>query len=844
MKKVVSIVLAVLMMLPIAAMLIPTASAATTVDTSTTGAGKVYYEENFDDPALAGLVDKDLAAALGWAAPGSQATMWMENGKVRVFTQYTPSGVYPATENKWGSGYNTGVLVSDYELLRNTTVLEYKFTYNRRAAGEENNVTVTTKDGKSKTVKADGQGTYQCVEFFYTNGTNVSKNNAAAKAAGTDDAFVRINQGGDGWANTIKGVDGAGADKNAVYWKSTTFERVHALPAGDTCVLEMVNDPVHTNTEAQRTSTIMNREYSVKVIIEPWAHRLYCFVDGQLFITMNVPTNTSNYGLNDWGRLVTDSVGLLFKPGVDATIDDIKLYDYVPNLTISEVMVNGAKANGTGKYQWIEITNPSDNAVNVYDYAIHLETMANNANNAQNAATANHVIGDEKDMGAGDWYVDASSTLGYFTPGAKTLGSEVFDSPAYADGVLQPGESAIVLFPQTAMAGGTSVTDEAFNAYLEGLGMPKGTKTFVVDNESNYNFSIGTLTNESATLQIVKATNTATDGYAPVADCKGQPIDYSPAFAECTVWVTSKGSGSGTAFWGLSVKNYQNVPQDALGSSAIFGTNTDKSYEIDYSGWVNAYAQQEKYFEHTNLKWGFSLYQPNDTRKNAAGEDVYATPGFVPVECRRVQTATVTAVDGTVSHPILNPHYDNTISVATPKKTGYAVQVWVDGELAIEDATGAVTDITFTADEVKANTRHTVEVKYFREGPMWIGYQKSAVDEDGFYTLRLLAAVNDPDSFDTFGFQISAEWDGGIESKSVDFEAGYVYKSVTAYTDGDATEVTAESYGFDYLYAVHIKNISVDDAEDLKFIATVTYTLNGVPKADVNSYELSPNEVQ
>ncbi|MBR2353650.1 MAG: hypothetical protein IKA76_04015 [Clostridia bacterium] len=817
MKKVISIVLALLMMIPMAAMLVPTASAATTVDHAPgSTSGKVYYEENFDDPALKDLVDKDLAAALGWNEPSSTATLWIEDGKVRVFTQYTPSGVYPATENKWAGGYSTGVLVTDPQLVRNTTVLEYKFQYNRHAAGEENNVKVTTKDGNSKTVKADGQGTYQCVEFYYT-----TTQAGAAKNAGSDNSFVRINQGGDGWANTMKGVDGASADKNAVYWKTTTFQKVNSIAAGDTVKLEMQNNPVvTTESDAALTSTIMNREYSVKVVVEPWAHRLYAFVDGQLFITKSTDVNGANYGLNDWGRLISESVGLLFKPGVDATVDDIKLYDYVPNLTISEVMVNGAKANGTGKYQWIEITNPSDAAVNVYDYAIHLETMANVYNK-----DTSYLIGCETDQGTGAWYVDAASTLGYFTPGAKTLGSEVFDSPSYENGVLQPGESAIVLFPQTAMAGGTSVTDEAFNAYLENLGMPAGTKTFVVDNESNYNFSIGTLTNESATIQIVKATNTATDGYAPVADCKGQPAEFSPAFAECTTWVTSKGSGSGTAFWGLTVKNYQNVPQEALGSTTNFGNNSDKSYEIKYNGWVNSYAVQVVDFDHTNLKWGFSLYQPDDVRKNAKGEDVYATPGFVPAELRRVQIATVKGVDGTVTEKLVNPNYANAVEIDTPQSLGYDVQVWVNGEMKVANAKTEKTTLNLTAAEVTNANALTIEVKYYREGSMFVGYQKSEV-VDGKYTLRLLAVANNPDAYDALGFDIYMAWGEGEKSKI--YDVGYVYESVTVTEGGETTTVTPKDlgYNFEYFYAVHINNIP-EELTDLEVYAKAIYTIDG-----------------
>ena len=815
MKKVISIVLALLMMVPVAAMLVPTASAATTANTAHAGTtGKVYYEQDFNNPAWAELSDVALADAIGWAKPSEEATMWIENGKLRVVTQYYPdsnaNADYTAIASKWGGGYSSGILFQDEEVLRNTMVAEFKLTYNRRARGPENDIVVN----ENKTVNAYGQGGDQAAYFIY----------AGNKAIGSvDNSIGRIYMSGNGWTKGLKAPDSA--SNNTLAWKTTTFEQVYGIAEGDTCQLEYTDSPTGTGV----TSKIMNREYSIKVIMEPWAHRFYLFVDGELYSTMNVPTNTNMYSINDWGRMMSDAVQFYAKPGVDVTVDDIKFSEYVPNLTISEVMANGSKANATGKYQWIEITNPSDAPVNVYDYAIHL-------NNMPVTDKRQYLIGDDQDNGVNAWNVGAGSTLGYFTPGEKTLGDEVFNSPAYEDGVLQPGESAIVLFPQTAMAGGTSVTDTAFKAYLQGLGMPEGTMVLVADNESDYNFTIGLLANESAVVQIVKATNTATDGgYAPVADCKGKYAEYSPAYAECTAIVSGKGSNSGTAWYGLQMKtsgSYKsNWPVNAhdVGTASTnphYAINTDKSYEINYSGWINGYAVQNVDFDHTNIKWGFPKYGPNETRKNAVGEDVYATPGYVPVECRRVQHATVVAADGTSSKLILNPGYTATVSVATPKKTGYAAQVWVDGVMVVAEAAGTVTDVTIAATNAE---RHTVEVKYHRDGSYFIGFQKSEVAEDGTYTLRLLAAINDPDAYESFGFNILMTWDGGWESKEVSTEAGYVYEAVTAYTDGDATVVTAADYGFEYLYALHIKNVP-SDIEDLEIYASATYTVNGETK--------------
>lgn len=773
--------------------------------------GKIYYEQDFNDEKLKDLEDKDLAEALGWMAPDSRATMWMEDGKVRIFTQYTPSGVYPATANQWSGGYSAGVLAHDDNILRNTTVVEYKFTYNRRAAGAENNKTVYV-DGKPKTVIADGQGTFQTAEFFFHDDTVGS----AAKNAGYDNTIVRINQRGDGWLNTMKGVDSA--TDNKVWDKKTTFTKVVDMPAGETYELEMHNCPVISDEPNEsRISNIMNREYSVKVIIEPWSHRLYAFVDGQLFITMNVPENTANYVINDWGRLITDQIGFYVKPGVDVTVDDIKIYEYVPNLTISEIMVNGTKAGANGKYQWIEITNPSAAPVNVYDYAIHLD-------NTPESYELKYVIGDELEQGGQAWFKDDASTLGYFSPGAKTLSNgQVFNSPAYEGGVLQPGESAIVLFPQTAIDGGKDVTDEVFNAYLKGIGMPDGTKTFVADNNSNYAFCLGTEANESTLVQIVKATNTATDGgYKPVANCKNQPVKYAPAFAECTAWVTAKGNTAGTKFWGLTVTN--SYPATGLGGNMAL--NTDSSFEISYSGWVNTYAQQAVDFDHTNLKWGFTKVNAGVARKGIAGNDVYTTPGYLPAEARRVATVNVNTED---EARVVNTHTGFTIS--TPEKKGYETQIWVNGVLLKGVEIGKVTTTLSVAHSAD------IEVKYYRDEtvPYFCGYQLSEVDEEnGTYDIRLLAAINDVEALNEKGINLGFDvLVLGDADKMIAYEVGYVYEKVSVYENGDATLKTAAELGYDfeYMFALHIKNVPVDGSYE--------FLVKAISDFDVENYEFN-----
>ncbi len=794
MKKVLSVVLALVMVLATMTMLVPTASAAVSVTDGgmTTGAGgKVYYEQNFNN-LDATLVDKDLADAIGWARPGDGATMYLENGALRVVSQYTPDGVYPASANSWAGGYTTNVL-TEADLTKNAIVLEYKFTYNRRAADPANDLTVTAKDGTSKTVKADGQGTYQFAAFTYSGG---------------DRYIPRINMGGNLIQNPLKAPI-ASAQSDA--WRNGAFT-VYNTPTGGTSYtnIELNNNPSDSNAGTY-SSTIMDKQYSVKVVVDPVAKFYYAYVDGVLCATMTMGWEDDFQVAKDKAgieNLVTDTLKLVVKCGIDVTLDDIKISEYVPAMTISEVMVNGANVNGTGKYQWVELTNPSDVAVNVYDYALHLFNMPT----YNDATTRTQLIGAEEgaEAGTSDYYTGAGSTLGYFTPGAKTLANgDVFDSPAYADGVLQPGESAIVLFPQTAIAGETSVTDEAFNAYLTGLGMPAGTKTFVCDNKSDYNFSLaGNKIDQVCTVQVVKATNQATDGsYDPKADCEGAYVGLATAFAESTAIVTAKSGTSGTSIYGWAVK-YMNDKY----IKCTYSDANDHSIELSYSD-----------YEHTgnNIEWGFKKYNTTETRKNQNGEDVYATPGFVPAEVARQVDIDVTDVTGTTSKVYGGHMKDTVVTLNTPQRKGSDVQIWVDGEMVVADVDTTTYELTIPAAEM-TNDWHTVEVKYYDAEPLIIGFQQSEIAADGTYTIRVLAGVNNAFAYESVGFKLYIDLTGdGSEYKEADVECKFIYDSVTVAGE----TVSAKTYGVESLYAIHINGVPVDDYEgNMVISATATYT--------------------
>lgn len=850
MKKVISIVLALLMMLPIAAMLVPTASAVVPAVQPDFGAtGQTYVDLDFDDPALADLVDKDLTAALGWKSPNQYVTMLIEEGEngdnqMRIVTQYTSSGTYPAdptkttSGDKWAGNYNTNLVVDD-DVLLNTIYVEYKFTYQRRPAGSEDVVT-TTKDGKTKTIKADGQGSYQFAGVHF----------APSAGGGKDNILGRINHAGDGYNNTWRWGNGKW---NGAEWSSFFTQNYAAIktnPDQPKTSFEIVDNPLDgwknvgtaeqyfdDTPRAKDVRNIMDIEHTFKAIFDPLLGVFRVYVDDALVLS------TTYSWTDDWGAkanncraLLTNAIGLWVKPGFDFLIDDLKIAQYTPALEITEAMINGGYVSGKGNYQYIELTNSSDEVVNVYDHALHIYNMCTETS-ATKATIGGELHGTRADYLANkpteaslkSYYNEASgSYLAYFTPGAKTLANgDVFDSPAYEDGTLQPGESAVVLIPDLAMLGTSNkVTDEAFLTYLKTLNADFDGKIFVADNTSDNPCVMAHYTNETFCVGVMQATNTATDGsYAPVAVGAGENVQQMFNYHESMALFSDK-TGGGSALFGGSnwTPASGNWPAGALvgvGSA----TTGNKSAEVEYYGMLKTGAY--------NIM-GFGR-KATAARSALDGTQVYATPGYVPVEYRADIDLDFTAADGKTSK-IYATRMSNEITVPVTKKTGYMTQVWVDGVLVVEDAKG--TEVTVpTAQAITGTYTPNVEVKYYREGSMFIGFQKSEVAEDGTYTLRLLAAINDPDAYDAFGFNILMEWDGGWESKEISYDVGYVYEAVTAYDNGDATLVTAADYGFDYLYAVHIKNVP-SDIEDLTITASATYTMAGETKEAVEGVQI------
>jgi hypothetical protein len=110
----------------------------------------------------------------------------------------------------------------------------------------------------------------------------------------------------------------------------------------------------------------------------------------------------------------------------------------------------------------------------------------------------------------------------------------------------------------------------------------------------------------------------------------------------------------------------------------------------------------------------------------------------------------------------------------------------------------------------------TIEFRYRESAPKIIGIQKSDAN-----TVRVLAGVSDLDlENDTLGFNILVNY--AEQSSTQTYNCKYVYKSVTV----NDVNTSAESLGYEHLFALHITDIPFDALAN-ELIITVEATING-----------------
>lgn len=882
MKKTLSALLAAVMVFGTMSLTVgatSTASAETSSASSSNGgnSGQIFYQQDFDDSALASLTDYDLADALGWTEPDDTQTMVIENGQLRFVSSLKDSGGAVVTKP-----YTTQ-LVKDSQMAGNTIAIEYKFTYQTKIADFE----VALSDGSTKTVAKDGQNT---------------------------DAYVSV--------NLMKDSDN--------YITATPFSMGGSMDYTSHVVRNGSKLSIHDSLSAD-LGEIVGVQHSMKCVIDSGVDGVTVYVDGKPVSTLNYDQRTkwTEY-FDGFSDVIGDVLTLTAAPGLDVLIDDLCISEYAPALQISEIMVNGVSA---GSYQWIELYNPTNEAVNIYDYCIEVKNAL---------ASKGGVVGDEQDVGSYKWqYVthkdgtvhykpvftagtydkNGASAVGYFQPGAMTITvnaaaedpkdrTQTFNSPSYEEGVLQAGETAIAFLPYTAAKGNNPVTDAAVREYMTKLGMPENVKVFACNNEITgcqcedqtctdlstcpnpyqYPFKLAEMTGESMEVAVMRVENTATEegGYEPVGIGVGRSNEQRFAYFESYAILTAKVAPSGTTITGMMIrKDNVEVPDTSIPlNKPIYQYNQDGTPKLDENGQhifilvteetrptktqtihLPIFADRAanlgltgdhsfeiaytRYSDETKAqKMGHMQYNSSEVRPTQSGRDLYVSPGFVPPACRNGLAVTAILPDGTQETLVGRLNTEFEYGGTAPDGYSY-VGMKLNGSDEVVKS--------IPAEMMTADSRISVSIVYQRLLPTMVGYQVSEA-QNGTFTLRLLA-VTDNIKCQSLGFKVKMSWvDAGGQNVTKEFEREcyYVYDSVS----GSMGTYSADELGGEKLYAYHIDGISTDLANILVEVtpyyvkgyndtekhlstdSTIQFVLNNRPTHVNGSYETNKDNTQ
>ncbi|MBO4308997.1 MAG: hypothetical protein J5885_04115 [Clostridia bacterium] len=775
MKKAVSVLLTIAMCMGMLVAIVPTVSA---TEPDPTPSGAVYYEENFNDPAYATLVDSDLAAAIGWSAPNQYQTMLIQDGKLRIVAQATDTGD-KSTATKFANE-QTYTVASDERISKGATVIEYKFTYQARPAGSADVVVTRASDSVTKTIKADGQCWQHYAAFCSVGDTDNLWQGAPLRPTGTFDigAFMKL---GGSWVGST-------------YFYSK--DEVSALEGRDNHtgtgpIYETVDrgsqhyeyyDTATSGTEYDGGS-IMGRENSVKIVVDPDISGINVWFNGVLLTQMKRDASQPNTWITSAAAAaISDVIGFHVKPGVDVLIDDVRIYGYVPELVISELATyakEAADSYGSQQnyyIQWAEVTNTSDYNINVFDYALFEDhSPVSSATNGlyKEAFTA----------------TSAKRDIAYLYPGEHTFGgyNRTYTNPAYAEGVLQPGESAMIVIPwnnigSSATAGVSMKMVKELEVYHWGQTAGSEIKTFFASSDNNFKIQEG---GGWTLCGVTKVTNTGSDNaanYTPVAEMtKGTNGQLGNLISAVMI----NGSSAGASCWGISSKS-ERLPMNT------------KAYtkSIEFSYW-NA--------EGGSQVCGQLKY---DTGANRGTRNTTHSLGEVPADCRRNICVTVEGVNGAKTY------YNGVWGVAFDIPAASAVP-----DYRFENYTFNASTVTSIAAEDMTASEVVVTAVYKTVRPTYVGYQTSAVT-DGKYSVRFVASINYLDNVASVGFIIRAQYtkDAAPVDKTVTQYCSYVYTSILA----AGVPVTAESLGGNYVYALHIDNIP-ENVGEITFTVTPYY---------------------
>lgn len=132
------------------------------------------------------------------------------------------------------------------------------------------------------------------------------------------------------------------------------------------------------------------------------------------------------------------------------------------------------------------------------------------------------------------------------------------------------------------------------------------------------------------------------------------------------------------------------------------------------------------------------------------------------------------------------------------------------------------TAISVSAEQAAGSSESTAKVKF-------VGFQRTVVAENT-YGIRFLGVVDDL-SPEVVGFDLALVQNDGTKYEFYD-ETTEVYKSITAYVDGEQKTITAEELGGKYIFVSTIKNIPSNENFKGYLCSAYSKDANGVKTSD------------
>ncbi len=456
--------------------------------------GNVVYEQNFDnisfDPET--QTTSDLASMIGWKSPNliqgqdftekepvpedapegtegtpikATTTYQIVDGMLDILNPYVPGVESSGTTKADAVAENLSVAqiyLPEVDRAENTVVIEYDQMY-VYVGGEKAEVQPDKGDTVYKQVMGEFDGGDQELTFrlYGKNGNYWA-----------------------GWNHSQKGFNRMGFKNNSKNFNQSLGTQ---LRPQNVAYASLRSSYLYSDKSGDKHYNLYNSLDHVKVIINR-ENGVEVYINGALTWFLNA----SQFAGFDGG--FDDIVGSVLRievaPGCHVRLDNMKVT--VDPETRPDMIITEAATDAFGKeaFEYVEVYNNSDQALNVYDYSLVTKSLSDSyrqqAQKTQLADVLTIYPGKHT-------YESAAVDKGT----KKSLYSVTLENPAYDEGWLQPGQVAVIWNTVDAMHGGTwekpTANKTAWSYTVEDFRkatfVPENVKVFQSYNSYNTSFA-------------------------------------------------------------------------------------------------------------------------------------------------------------------------------------------------------------------------------------------------------------------------------------------------------------------------------------------------------------------